>query len=126
MAKKANPYVSVGGTQITCVQDASFTANAQEISYDCGGTTQYEAGANDYALTFTAAVDVDSALLDATAEGTAAIWVFVPGGNTATYEGFTSDAAGTVLQQTVSAAANGYVTLSCNVRFNSVTRAPVA
>lgn len=126
MSKLAKPYATFGGTEITCIQDASFRALVELLRYYCAGAINKEQGATDYNASLTFAAETDSALLDATAEGQTGALVVIFGGNTTGNEQITTDADCFVQTQEIGAAASGFITVRLTFEFSSVTRATAA
>lgn len=60
MAKKANPSITYNGTTYDaddCIQNCSFTADADDLTYLCNNYTKHESGNINAAISFRLALD---------------------------------------------------------------------
>jgi len=86
MADKGNPVITFG-TQTydadDCIQVVSFTHGAEDITYQCGGSTKHIAGDDDATLSFSLALAAnDVSKVAALAVGATGACSYYPGGNT--------------------------------------------
>ena len=124
MATKGNPVITFGSTTFdssSCIQSASITRGADDLTYHCGDYTKHIAGDESIELSFSIALDAtDTTTLSALDVGQTGTCEFYPAGNTTGNIEF-STTNGTVTKADIGDTVNSVVMLDVTIAWDDIT-----
>jgi len=124
MADKGSPVIVFAGTTYNatdCIQVASFSHGAEDLTYRCGGYQKHVAGDETIQLQFSLALSAsDVAKVSALAPGSTGTCEYYPAGNTAgNIKHSTTNA--TVITRDMPDAAGKIVTMDVTIVWDDIT-----
>ena len=124
MAIKGNPVIVFGASTFdatNCIQSASFTRSADDLTYHCGDYNKHVAGDESIELSFSVVLGAtDTTTISALDVGQTGVCEFYPAGNTTGYIKY-STTNGTVLKSDHGDVVNSVLMIDVTIAWDDVT-----